>query len=126
MGLKRAVFLYFKGTGIQLPIDVSRFDSYVVRNESAIIKGLDMGISLEILKRTILEELQEMNKHVYNLCENGILEYDNEFLERKMGEKNFLKFLAKWSRNVICGLKLGVIKNDEMNGYLFINVGCFP
>ena len=126
MGLKRAVMLYFNGTGIQLPIDVSRFDSYVVRNESAIIKGLDMGISLEILKRRILEELQEMNKHVYNLCENGTLEYDNEFLERKMGEKNFIKFLAKWSRNVICGLKLGVIKNDEMNGYLFINVGCFP
>ena len=126
MGLKRAVMLYFNGTGIQLPIDVSRFDSYVVRNESAIIKGLDMGISLEIQKRRILEALQEMNKHVYNLCENGKLKYDNEFLERKMGEKNFIKFLAKWSRNVICGLKLGVIKNDEMNGYLFINVGCFP
>jgi hypothetical protein len=126
MGLKRAVMLYFKGTGIQLPIDVSRFDSYVVSNESAIIKGLDMGISLEILKRRILEELQEMNKHVYNLCENGTLEYDNEFLERKMGEKNFLKFLAKWSRNVICGLKLGVIKNDDMNGYLFINIRSLP
>ena len=39
-----------------------------------------------------------------------------------MGEKDFKQFLAKWSINVICGLKLGVIKNDNMNGYLFVNV----
>ena len=127
MGLKRAVMLYFKGTGIQLPIDVDEsFDNYIVINESTIIKGLMMGISLETQKRNILEDLQEMEKYVYNLCENGTLEYDNEFLKRKMGENNFKKFLAKWSINVICGLKLGVIKNDDMNGYLFINLRSSP
>jgi len=122
MSLTRAVMLYFNGTGIQLPIDVNKFDNYVVINESSIIKGIDMGISLETQKKNTLKDLQEMEKYVYNLCENGTLEYDNEFFKRKMGEKDFKKFLAKWSINVICGLKLGVIKNDEMNGYLFMDI----
>jgi len=118
----RLVMLYFNGTGIQLPIDVSTFDNYVVINESTIIKGLEMGISLETQKRRTLEDLQEMEKYVYSITEDGNIEYDNEFFKRTMGKEKFKKFLAKWSINVICGLKLGVIKNDEMNGYLFTDI----
>ena len=122
MSVNKAVMLYFNGTGIQLPIDTNKFDKYIVICEQPIIKGLDMGISLETQRKRTLEDLKEMETYVYNLCENGTLEYDNEFFKRKMGEKAFKQFLSKWSINVICGLKLGVIKNDEMNGYLIMNI----
>jgi hypothetical protein len=45
--------------------------------------------------------------------------YTNEDIAKKIGEENYSRFLYMWGLNVVCGLKLKVIVNDDKNGHLF-------
>jgi hypothetical protein len=119
---KRVVMLFYKGTGLEIPTPVEKFDKYMVICESPIIKGLEMGVSLETQKEQILEDLDEMEKYIFSITNGGTMEYDGEYLKSKIGLEKYKKLLSKWSINIISGLKLGVIKNDDMNGYLFMDM----
>ena len=114
--------LFYKGTALEIPTPVEKFDKYIVICESPIIKGLEMGISLDTQKKRTLEDLNEMELYIRSLTNGGTIEYDGEYIKSKIGLEKYKKLLSKWSINIISGLKLGVIKNDEMNGYLFMDI----
>lgn len=109
--------LYYKGTGLEMPFNNPNM---VIRHaENTIAEGLKMGISLETQKRRTLEDLNEMEEFLSKtFMNNG---WCGEDLKRIIGDEDFARFCTKWLINVVCGLKLKLIKNDEMNGHQYIN-----
>jgi hypothetical protein len=112
-----AWILYYKGTGVQIPVQNSSIDIIILEAEGSIEKGLSMGVSRKIQRKQIKEDLDEMEAF---LVKTFVKEWDANDLKRLLGEIEYKKFVTKWSINVIAGLKLNVFKNDEMNGHQFI------
>lgn len=113
-----AWILYYKGTGVQMPIAVGNHTKIIELGESTIETGLSMGVSRKTQRKQIKEDLDEMEAFIFKSF--GGREWDSEDLKRLLGETDYNKFVTKWSINIVSGLKLNVIKNDEMNGHLFI------
>ena len=113
-----AWMLFYKGTGVQMPIKVSGHHEIISLGESTIEKGLSMGISRKTQRKQIKQDLDEMEAFLFKNF--GGREWNGEDLKRLLGETDYLKFVTKWSINVVSGLKLNVIKNDEMNGHQFV------
>lgn len=110
--------LYYKGTGIQMPIALGNHTKIIELGESTIEKGLSMGVSRKIQRKQIKEDLDEMEAFLVKSF--GGREWNGQDLKTLLGQTDYNKFVTKWSINVVSGLKLNVIKNDEMNGHLFI------
>ena len=109
--------LYYKGTGLEMPFNNP---SILIRHaEKSIIKGLETGISLETQKQNTLDDLNEMEEFLRKTFRNK--QWTGEDLKRVLGEEEYKKFCSKWLINVVCGLKLKLIQNDEMNGHQIIN-----
>ena len=115
-----AWMLYYKGTGIQMPIALGNHTKIIELGESTIEKGLSMGVSRKLQRKQIKEDLDEMEAFLFKSF--GEREWDGEDLKRLLGQTDYNKFVTKWSINVVAGLKLNVIKNDEMNGHLFVRM----
>jgi len=110
--------LYYKGTGVQMPIEISYHNKIISLGESTIETGLKMGISRKIQRTRIKKDLDEMEEFLVKSF--GGKEWNGQDLKRLLGQTDYNRFVTKWSINVVSGLKLNVIKNDEMNGHLFI------
>lgn len=115
-----AWILYYKGTGVEMPIAVGNHTKIIELGESTIEKGLSMGVSRKLQRKQIKEDLDEMAAFLVNSF--GGREWDGEDLKRLLGPTEYKNFVTKWSINVVSGLKLNVIKNDEKNGHLFIKM----
>ena len=110
--------LFYKGTALGFPYE--RQTKLIALWESTITTGLRSGISIEQQKKEIKEDLDEMEKWISAIMGEG--GYTNADVERKLGEKDYTLLLNKWGLNVVCGLKLKVIVNDDKNGHLFMCV----
>ena len=108
--------LFYKGTSLEYPFEqqVELIDLW----EKTIIKGLQCGVSIETQKKQIKEDLDELEEYIIGLV--GGREYTNEDIKTQIDNTSYKRLLIKWGLNVVCGLKLKVIVNDEMNGHLFI------
>ena len=81
-----------------------------------ILKRSNQEIVLKIQKpgieKQIKEDLDEMEAFLFKSF--GEREWDGEDLKRLLGQTDYNKFVTKWSINVVAGLKLNVIKNQEL------------
>jgi hypothetical protein len=110
--------LFYNGTALQYPVESQL--KLIKMWESTIITGLRYGVTIETQKQQIKEDLDEMEKYIFGLV--GKIEYTNEDIKKKIGEKDYQKLLNKWGLNVVCGLKLKVFSNDNNNGHSFMIV----
>lgn len=108
--------LFYKGTSLQFPS--KQRDELIALWESTILNGLRCGESIEKQKKDCKDDLDELEEYINGIV--GDKEYDNDDIEKKIGKKDFKLLLNKWGLNVICGLKLKVINNDNMNGHQFM------
>jgi len=112
-----AWILFYKGTSLQFPYE--QRDELIALWESTIVCGLRCGVSIEQQKKNCKEDLDELEEWIVGMV--GGKEYDNNDIQKKIGKKDFKLLLNKWGLNVVCGLKLKVINNDNMNGHQFIS-----
>jgi len=110
--------IFYKGTFLQFPYEHKI--ELIALWESTIVKGLRCGISIEQQKKDCKEDLDELEEWIVGMV-GGKEKYDNDDIEKKIGKKDFKLLLNKWGLNVVCGLKLKVINNDNTNGHLFIS-----
>jgi hypothetical protein len=109
-------FLFYKGTGIHIPIASERQDTAIKAAEDSITTGLRLCVSLDTIKSNIIEDLNEMESWMNTTFPNG---YTDDDLINNMGNEKYKKFTTKWTLNVICALKLKLIKNDDKNGHFY-------
>lgn len=110
-----AWLLFYKGTGVQIPISTPA--KIITLWESTIAEGLRHGVGIKTQRQQILEDLNEMESFLVKTFKG---EWDARDLQRILGVTDYNKFINKWGLNVICGLKLKVFKDDEMNGSLVL------
>jgi hypothetical protein len=108
--------LFYKGTALEYPFEQQ--PRLVALWERTIIMGLQCGVSIETQKKNIKEDLDELEEYILGLV--GGKEYTNEDIKEQIGDTLYRLLLNKWGLNVVCGLKLKVIENNEMNGHLFM------
>jgi hypothetical protein len=109
-------FLYYNGTGIYIPIASEKQDNAIKAAEDTIATGLRLGVSLDTIKTNTMQDLNEMESWINTTFPNG---YTDDDLINNMGEAKYKNFVFKWTINVICALKLKLIKNDNNNGHLY-------
>jgi len=112
-----AWMLFYKGTALAFPYDSQA--RLIALWESTIIDSLRSGVSIEQQKKECIEDLDAMEKFICDMMGRERLGYTNKDIENKIGEEEYSKLLHIWGLNVVCGLKLKVIVNDDMNGHLF-------
>ena len=112
-----AWILFYKGTSLQFPYE--QRDELIALWESTIVCGLRSGVSIEQQKINCKEDLDELEEWIVGMV--GGKEYDNNDIQNKIGKKDFKLISWLWGLNVVCGLKLKVINNDNMNGHQFIS-----
>jgi len=108
--------LFYKGTALQYQFEQQ--SRLVALWERTIIMGLQCGVSIETQKKQIKQDLDELEEYILGLV--GEKEYTNEDIKEQIGDTLYRLLLNKWGLNVVCGLKLKVIENNEMNGHLFM------
>jgi len=109
--------LYYKGTMLQMPFVYKK--ELINMFESTIINGLINGATIAEQRVSIIEDLDIMEQYI---CEQwGNKKYDINKFEQLIGKEKYEKMCAKWGINIICALKLKIIKNDNDNGYMFVN-----
>jgi hypothetical protein len=111
--------LFYNGTALVFPYE--RQTELIALWESTIIAGLRSGVSIEQQKKECKEDLDEMEKWICDIMGNE-KGYTNADVEKNIGKKDYCRLLNKWGLNVVCGLKLKVIVNDDKNGHLFMCV----
>lgn len=121
---------YYKGTSLQLPVCISKTEEVWKeierKGENQVVKFLQMGVSLDELKEVYLEQLNEIED---GLCRtedksqlNGLVD-QQEIVEKAIKgtrlESQGAEFAtAIWFLNIAALLKMKVIENDNMNGWL--------
>jgi hypothetical protein len=89
--------------------------------ESTIANGLRQGVTIETQRKQIVEDLNEMERFLLKTFKGK--SYTGEDLKRILGATECAQFMNKWGMNVICGLKLKIFKDDDMNGSLIVEAG---
>ena len=118
MTTERVWALYYKGSGVQIP--VNNPEEVIKSAENTITKGLKMNISLETQKLRTIETLELLHNKLLKHFDGK--EWDLIDMEREFGEEEYKRFLTAWTINVVCGLKLKLFNNDDMNGHYFIEL----
>jgi hypothetical protein len=112
---------YYDGTGIDLLFDFAtelEFNDFVARNENHIATELRRGQTLEQIKTECHQVLEQFHQEII-----AYVGPEGEFTLKKLKKlwkEEFQLRCVLWYLNVICLLKLRVLKNDDMNGWQVI------
>jgi hypothetical protein len=110
--------MFYKGTSLQMPFSYKKelIDLY----EKTIIAGLGCGISIAEQRRNVIEDLDEMEKYIFDTFKDG--GYDMKIFQKKIGKDDYSKLCKKWALNIVCALKLKLIVVDDNNGSIYVNI----
>ena len=107
------LLFYYKGTCFPITTQPHLLDNFAECALSMIKDGLKMGDSLEEQKKYYKEQLDTI--------ENTLCKTNNDPIKASFILNKEIELLqSTWILNILALLKLKVIKNDEMNGYLII------
>lgn len=110
------IFCFWKGTPIVYDFEnLDNYNKLVACGNEMIIKELRDGHSLKELICTYCEQLNILEKRLYDTFGNNIYNYSD-----------INKIISKsdkviWFLNVSALLKFKIIDNDEMNGFMIID-----
>lgn len=109
------IFAYYKGTSIIYDFEnLKKFDELKKLSESLIVDGMRNGYMLNELIKGYVEQLDTIENRMHITFGDKPF-YESEF--NKIVSPNEKKI---WLLNIFALLKLKVINDDKMNGFLLV------
>ena len=110
----KMVLLFYKGTS--LPYDTEFYDKVLPNASEMIQNGLKEGESRKKQIQDYIEQLDFLEQSIVN-CKTPY--YSNREIEVLWGDQ-YEKYFSIWFLNILALLELGGLKNDNMNGTMFL------
>jgi len=115
------VVCYYEGTGLDVLNHFESVDEFqnwkVNRCEAYIVSSLREGYSISTIKTVCQNALETLHNEI--LAKVGDEEFTLKTL-KKLWREDFIAKCGMWYMNVACLIKLGVLQDDEMNGWMII------
>ena len=108
----KMVLLFYKGTS--LPYDTEFYDKILPKASKMIRNGLKAGVSRNTQIQDYIEQLDFLEQSLVN----SNLSHTRE-IEGLWGDQ-YKRYSVVWILNILALLELGFLKNDNMNGTLFL------
>lgn len=116
------VVCYYDGTGLDVLNEFQSVEEFqhwkVERCESYIVNSLRNGKSISFIMTECQNALEMLHNEI--LCYVGNEEFTLKTL-KKLWKEKFITKCGMWYMNVACLIKLGVLQNDEMNGWQILS-----
>ena len=110
----KMVLLFYKGTS--LPYDTEFYDKVLPNASEMIRNGLKAGESRKTQIQDYIEQLDFLEQSIVN-CKTPY--YSNREIEVLWGDQ-YEQYVSIWFLNILALLELGGLKNDNMNGTMFL------
>ena len=109
----KMVLLFYKGTS--LPYDTEFYDKVLPNVSEMIQNGLKEGLSRKTQIQDYIEQLDFLEQSIVN-CKT---QYTTRDIQIHWGDQ-WKEYFTVWILNILALLELGVLKNDNMNGTMFL------
>ena len=110
----KMVLLFYKGTSLQY--DTEFYDKILHNASEMIQNGLKAGLSRKTQIQDYIEQLDFLEQSIVD-CKTS---YTTRDIRDLWGDQ-YKQYFSIWILDILALLELGGLKNDNMNGTLFLN-----